>query len=181
MPETLVILLSTMANTDTEQLWAAGREPGLPWGAPGIPGTTPWGQQPTLGMLGPAHGAGCPPGSISKRLLAPQQPPGWWSPAALAMGPVLALAEDTHRVSPRREHHQPREGAAKAVSPNSLFPLSLTNESELQKQFSLGINIQVPTAKAEALNELSRGRLRRMRLPGTWFSLDFLSWQLTAN
>lgn len=59
--------------------------------------------------------------------------------------------------------------------------LSLTNELELQKQFSLGINIQVPTAKAEALNELSRGRLRRMRLPGTWFSLDFLSWQLTAN
>jgi len=46
----------------------------------------------------------------------------------------------------------------KAVSPNdSLFSLSLTNESELQKQFSLGINIQVPTAKTEAVNELSRG------------------------
>lgn len=70
----------------------------------------------------------------------------------------------------------------KAVSPNdSLFSLSLTNESELQKQFSLGVNIQVPTARAEALNELSRGRLQQTQLPGTWFSLDFLSWQLTAD
>lgn len=59
----------------------------------------------------------------------------------------------------------------------SLFSLSLTKDSQLQKQFSLGINIQVPTAEAEALNEQSRGRLQRTQLPVTWFSLDFLLWQ----
>lgn len=47
----------------------------------------------------------------------------------------------------------------KALSPNgSLFALSLTNEPELQKQFSLGIKIQVPAARAEARGERSRGR-----------------------
>lgn len=78
---------------------------------------------------------------------------------ARAAGGCWPAAEDARCLLPR--HRQTGEGATRAVSPNdSLFSLSLTNEPELQKQFSLGINIQIPTAQAEALNELSRGRLR---------------------
>lgn len=121
----------------------------VPVGSQGASSGTVVGLAASLGLQEKHPGAKTPRGDAQPR---PAQ-------ARAAGGGCWPTAEDAQCLLPR--HQQTGEGATRAVSPNdSLFSLSLTNEPELQKQFSLGINIQIPTAQAEALNELSRGRLR---------------------
>lgn len=179
-------LLPTLANICAKQPRAArmgrsreaaraapaGCSGGIPArGGHGQPRQSSWGQMPAWVFTERFSQCDANGSSPAQRPPRPQSPSGARDGDGAGPG-----AEDAHRAAARREHKQlGGEGAVKAVSPtDSLFSLSPTNDSELQKQFSLGINTRVPTVKAEALNE-------RTRLPGARFALDFLSWQLAAD